>query len=92
MKSELTIQTLDWRGRGSYVIRDARNCAVAEIGHIDRIHTDLENRAYAFLFRAAPDLLATLQEIADMADSRNLLEAREKARDAVERANRGLQD
>ena len=62
MHTPLTIQTLHWRAHGGYVIRDARNCAVAEVGHIDGTFTDAENREYAALFAAAPKLLAILQE------------------------------
>jgi len=46
-----------------YVIRDKRNCALAEVGHIDAITDGAEGEANALLIASAPDLLAALKAI-----------------------------
>ena len=62
-----TIQDLphqhDFRKGVEYVIRDARNCALAQVGHIDAIHDGQESEANARLIAAAPMLLETLDAI-----------------------------
>ena len=60
-----TIQDLphqhDFRKGVEYVIRDARNCALAQVGHIDAIHDGQESEANARLIAAAPMLLEALE-------------------------------
>jgi hypothetical protein len=45
-------------GRHTYIIRDVRNYALAEVGHIDAIFTDEELLAIARLIAAAPGTAA----------------------------------
>jgi len=48
-----------------YIVRDARNCALAEVGHIDSITDGGEGEANARLIAAAPELLAALEAAFD---------------------------
>jgi len=67
-KGEWTIQSLphdyDFRKGYAYCIRDKRNCALAEVGHIDAIFDGEETEANASLIAAAPDMYEALQEAA----------------------------
>lgn len=47
------------------MIRDSRNCALAEVGHTDAITDGAEAEANAQLIAAAPELLAALQAAFD---------------------------
>jgi len=66
-KGEWTIQGMphqhNFRHGSSYVIRDYRNCALAEVGHIDAIHDGIESEANAHLIAAAPDMYEALHII-----------------------------
>lgn len=73
-KGEWTIQSLphdyDFRKGYAYCIRDKRNCALAEVGHIDAIFDGEETEANASLIAAAPDMYEALKatRISLMAD------------------------
>ena len=47
----------------AYMIRDNRNCALAEVGHTDAITDGLEAEDNARLIAAAPELLEALETI-----------------------------
>lgn len=68
MNTPFSIQILETNHNGYpdwpvHVIRDARNIALAEVGHIDRASAE-HVPALSKLFAAAPELLAALHEIA----------------------------
>ncbi len=72
------------------VLRDARNIAIAEVGHIDRASAP-QVHAYAALFAAAPALLDALKTLlGETEDSDYLTNAqqRTKAREAISAATR----
>ena len=62
----------DFREGVVFVIRDMRNCALAEIGHIDAIFDGEETHANARLIAAAPDMYEALVDALGMMSSHSL--------------------
>ncbi len=53
----------DFRKGVAYVIRDRRNCALAEVGHIDAIFDGEETEANARLIAQAPAMYEALKAL-----------------------------
>ncbi len=52
----------DFRTGVNYTVRDAWNCCLAQVGHVDALHDGEETEANARLIAAAPELLEALRK------------------------------
>lgn len=49
----------------TYAVRDARNCCLAQVGHVDAIHDGAESKANARLIALAPAMREMLALVTD---------------------------